>query len=185
MLTPADAVKTYILAKDGNRPFLMKQAFAENAELEIAVKTDAISFPGWAKGVGALEDILVRRFALDFENVYTFCLAEPPEAGCTHFACDLLVGMSAKGNGEIRVGCGRYNWYFGGQGRVEKLVVTVDVMKLLPAEALVESMAWLSALPYPWCRADEALERMPALDGLAEIETYLKRVWPLSLARRA
>ena len=42
MPTPADAVKTYILAKDGNRPFLMRQAFAENAELEIVVKTDAI-----------------------------------------------------------------------------------------------------------------------------------------------
>ena len=78
-----DAVKTYILAKDGNRPFLMSQAFAENAELEIVVKTDAISFPGSAKGVAALEDILVRRFGREFENVYTFCLAEPPGAGCT------------------------------------------------------------------------------------------------------
>ena len=27
MLAPADAVKTYILAKDGNRPFLMSRAF--------------------------------------------------------------------------------------------------------------------------------------------------------------
>jgi hypothetical protein len=185
MPTPADAVKTYILAKDGNRPFLMSQAFAQNAELEIVVKTDAISFPGSAKGIAALEDILVRRFGLEFENVYTFCLAEPPGTGCTHFACYLLVGMSAKANGQIRVGCGRYDWYFGGQGQVEKLVIAVDVMKVLPAEALAASMTWLSALPYPWCSADEALKRMPALDGLAEIETYLKRVRPLSLARQA
>src|ERR1700761_2965509 len=133
MPTPADAVKTYILAKDGNRPFLMSQAFAQNAELEIVVKTDAISFPGSAKGIAALEDILVRRFGLEFENVYTFCLAEPPGAGCTHFACYLLVGMSAKANGQIRVGCGRYDWYFGGQGQVEKLVLGVDAMKGLPA----------------------------------------------------
>ena len=182
MLAPSDAVKTYILAKDGNRPFLMRQAFAENAELEIVVKTDAISFPGSAKGLAALEDILVRRFGLEFENVYTFCLAEPPEAECAHFACHLLVGMSARANGQIRVGCGRYDWYFGGQGRVEKLVVTVDVMKVLPAEALAASMDWLSALPYPWCRADEALKRMPALDGLAEITAYLKQVRPMCVA---
>ena len=183
MSTPANAVKTYILAKDGNRPFLMRQAFAENAELEIVVKTDAISFPGSAKGIAALEDILVRRFGLEFENVYTFCLAKPPEAACRHFACHLLVGMSAKANGQIRVGCGRYDWYFGGQGQVEKLVIAVDVMKVLPAAALAASMTWLSALPYPWCSTDEALKCMPALDGLAEIETYLKQVQPLSLAR--
>jgi hypothetical protein len=33
MLTAADAVHTYILAKDGNRPFLMQQAFADDAEV--------------------------------------------------------------------------------------------------------------------------------------------------------
>ncbi len=180
MPTPADAVKTYILAKDGNRPFLIRQAFAENAALEMVVKTDAISFPGSAKGVAALEDILVRRFGFDFENVYTFCLAEPPEAGCVHFACHLLVGMSAKANGQIRVGCGRYDWYFGGQGQVEKLVVTVDVMKVLPADELSASMGWLSTLPYPWCSADEALRRMPASQGLAEIKAYLAEVRPLA-----
>jgi hypothetical protein len=182
MPTPADAVKTYILAKDGNRPFLISRAFAENAELRMVVKTDAITFPASAKGIGALEDILVRRFGFDFENVYTFCLAEPPEAACTHFACHLLVGMSAKDNGQIRVGCGRYDWHFGGRGLVEKLVVTVEVMKVLPAEALGAAMTWLSALPYPWCGADEALKRMPALDGLAEIRACLKEVRPISVA---
>ena len=58
MSTPSDAVSTYILAKDGNRPFLMRPVFAEDAELEMVVKTDAISFPSSAKGVSAIEDIL-------------------------------------------------------------------------------------------------------------------------------
>jgi hypothetical protein len=160
----------------------MKQAFAENAELEMVVKTDAISFPSSAKGIAALEDILVRRFGFDFENVYTFCLSEPPEAGCRHFACYLLVGMSAKANGQIRVGCGRYDWYFGGRGQVEKLVIAVEVMKVLPADALAASMTWLSALPYPWCSADEALRRMPASDALAEIKAYLEEARPISVA---
>src|SRR5262249_31277279 len=98
MPTPADAVKTYILAKDGNRPFLMRQAFAEGAELEIIVKTDAISFPSSTKGIAALEDVVVRKFGVDFENVFTFCLAEPPTGPCRHFPCHWLVGMSSRGS---------------------------------------------------------------------------------------
>jgi hypothetical protein len=87
MPTPAEAIRTYILAKDGNRPFLMREVFAENAELEVVVKTDAISFPGTAKGLGDLENILVRRFGIESENVYTFCLSEPSGADRVRFQC--------------------------------------------------------------------------------------------------
>ncbi|MBR0754190.1 hypothetical protein JQ604_18550 [Bradyrhizobium jicamae] len=180
MPTPFDVVKVYILAKDGNRPFLMKQAFAENAELEMIVKTDAISFPSSAKGVVALEDILVRRFGIDYENVFTFCLTEPPAVPCEYFPCHWLVGMSAKANGQIRVGCGRYDWYFGASGHVEKLVIAIEVMKVLAADELSACMAWLSALPYPWCSAGEAMKRMPALQGLADIKAYLMEARPLA-----
>ena len=50
-INAADAISTYILAKDSNRPQLMKHAFAGDCELEMAVKTDAISFPNSAKGL--------------------------------------------------------------------------------------------------------------------------------------
>ncbi|MGY8668700.1 hypothetical protein Q3C01_40915 [Bradyrhizobium sp. UFLA05-109] len=179
MLTPANAVTTYILAKDGNRPFLMRKAFAENAELEMVVKTDAISFPSSARGVASLEDILVRRFGVDYENIFTFCLAEPPATECVNFSCHWLVGMSGKGNGPVRIGCGRYDWRFGSQGRVEKLIITIDVMKVLPPDSLSPAMVWLSALSYPWCSADEALQRIPALDLLAEIRSYLLQIPPI------
>ena len=182
MPTPADAIETYMRAKDGNRPFLMQRAFAENAALEMVVKTDAISFPSSAKGVAALADVLVRRFSLDYENVYTFCLNEPPATPCRSFACHWLVGMSAKLGGAIRVGCGRYDWHFGADGRVERLVISVDVMKMLRPQKLSATMTWLSALPYPWCRADEAMTLMPASDGLAEIKAYLEQVRPLAPA---
>jgi hypothetical protein len=182
MPTPADALKAYILAKDGNRPFLMRQAFAEDAELEIIVKTDAISFPGSAKGLAAIEDVLVRKFAVDFENVFTFCLTEPPVTPCRHFACHWLVGMVARSNGQIRVGGGRYDWHFGADGRVEKLVIVIDVMKVLAADELSPSMTWLSALPCPWCSAGEAAKRMPATQGLAEIQSYLLEVCSLAPA---
>ncbi|MDH8318903.1 hypothetical protein QIG98_27885, partial [Klebsiella pneumoniae] len=68
------------LAKDGNRPFLMQRAFDANAELEMVVKTDAISFPSTARGVKAIADVLVHRFGIDYENVYTVCLSRPSDA---------------------------------------------------------------------------------------------------------
>jgi hypothetical protein len=179
MPTPADAVHTYILAKDGNRPFLIQRAFAEDAELRIVLKTDAIAFPSAAKGRRAIEDIVVRRFNVDYENVFTFCLAEPPTARRAHFPCHWLVGMSAKADGRLRVGSGRYDWHFDGQGRVEKLVITAEAMKVLPADKLAAVMDWLSALPYPWCSADQALARLPAVEELGEVEAYLKQAGPI------
>ena len=77
MPSPFEAVSAYFHAKDGNRPFLMRHAFAEDIALEMVVKTDAISFPSSAKGLPEIEQTLCRRFANDFENVYTFCLARP------------------------------------------------------------------------------------------------------------
>ena len=65
----------------------MKQAFAENVELEMVVKTDAISFPNTASGLSAVEDVMVRRFDVDYENIYTFCLSQPPEAAKPRFQC--------------------------------------------------------------------------------------------------
>jgi hypothetical protein len=181
MSTPSDAVSTYILAKDGNRPFLMKRAFAEDAELEMVVKTDAISFPSAAKGLSAIEDILVRRFGLDYENVYTFCLSQPSDADRLHFPCHWLVGMSARNGCQIRIGCGRYDWYFrpNEECHVERLVIAIDVMKVLPAAELATTMNWLSSLPYPWCTPDDAVRNVPAIEGVAEIEAYLRQIRPI------
>jgi len=176
MPTPDEAVRTYILAKDGNRPFLMKQAFAEDAELETVVKSDAISFPSAAKGLDTLEDVLVRRFNADNENIFTFCLSEPAEADRLRFQCHWLVGMSVKATGQLRVGCGTYDWHFDDEGKVAKLVINIEVMKILSGEGLGEMMRWLSSLPYPWCGQRQALRSIPAQEGFDEIAAYLKRV---------
>jgi hypothetical protein len=53
------------------------------------------------------------------------------------------------------------------------------VMKILPASELAASMDWLSSLPYPWCSSDEAVRDIPDIEGIAEIETYLKQVRPI------
>jgi hypothetical protein len=178
MSSPSDAVSTYIRAKDGNRPFLMRLAFAADSELETVVKTDAISFPSSASGLSTIEDVLVRRFNIDYENIHTFCLSRPSEYDRRHFACHWLVGMSAKRDGQLRVGCGRYDWYFAADrsGLVEKLVITIDVMNTFPATEIAATMNWLSGLPYPWCTPDNAIKAMPEIAGLAAIETYLRQV---------
>ena len=178
MPSPCEAVSTYFHAKDGNRPFLMRRAFAENVQLEMVVKTEAISFPSSANGLAAIEEILGRRFANDFENVYTFGLTLPTEANRHHFPCHWLVGMSAKNNGAIRVGSGRYDWYFSSDARclVEKLIITIDEMQILPADELDRIMGWIASLPYPWCKPDQAMRKMPGIHGLAPIERYLREV---------
>jgi hypothetical protein len=163
MSGPFEAVSTYFFAKDGNRPH------------------DAVSFPESAKGVDAIEDILGRRFANDFENVYTFGLTRPTAANRHHFPCHWLVGMSAKNNGALRVGCGRYDWYFTPDDRclVERLIITIDEMCVLSEAKLDDLMTWLSGLPYPWCTPEEAARTMPRIEGLAAIEKYLKEIHPI------
>ena len=174
-INAADAISTYILAKDSNRPQLMKHAFAGDCELEMAVKTDAISFPNSAKGLEQITQILVTNFGDQYENVRTFCLSRPNSEYLPHFRCDWLVGMSARQGGAVRVGCGHYGWHFGAgtDGRVKKLVIDIEVMGVLPAGETEPIMQWLAALPYPWCSNIQALENIPAIDGLRPIEGFL------------
>ena len=84
MQTPSEAIQTYLRAKDENRPHLMKRVFAETAELEMTVETDAISFPPLTVGVDEITRVLVRDFDQINENVYTFCLTNPRRAASIH-----------------------------------------------------------------------------------------------------
>lgn len=176
MPSPYDAVTAYFHAKDGNRPFLMRRAFAPDVQLEMVVKTEAISFPSTAQGLAEVEEVLVRRIATDFENVYSFGLARPTEADRLRFSCPWLVAMSARSDGALRVGVGRYDWQFSPDARclVEKLVITIDVMQVLPAAELDRIIGWVAGLPYPWCRPDEVIATMPANEALSPIARYLK-----------
>ena len=82
--------------------------------------------------------------------------------------------MSAKATGQLRVGCGRYDWHFNEGGKVAKLLINVDVMKVLPDTELDAVMRWLSSIPHPWCSADQALKSIPAHLDLSEIEAHLQ-----------
>ena len=171
-------IETYIRAKDENRPFLMRRVFAENATLQMVVKTEAISFPPNSRGRELITDTLVRRFAQTYENVHTFCLAQPPRDSDIKFSCNWLVGMSEKDARSVRVGYGRYDWLFTATvpRLVEQLTITVEAMQSLEPTHLGSVMNWLSGLPQPWCEPQRALRAAPALDALRSLQQYIDRI---------
>jgi len=177
MPTPAEAIETYLRAKDGNRPHLLARAFAADATLEMVVHTSVISFPPLTQGREALARVVAGDFGRAYENVYTFCLCAPPPADANPFSCPWLVGLSAKADGGVRVGCGRYDWHFrpAAGGLVERLAITIEAMQALPAADLPAVADWLAALPWPWCPPARARAAMPGLAGLAPIAAWLDR----------
>ncbi len=175
-LYPAAAISAYILAKDGNRPHLMPEAFTEGARLTMDVRTDTIAFPQATVGREGITDVLVRRFNQAYENVYTFCLGAPPLAPVPQFEGGWLVVMSEKATGRLRTGSGRYAWTFDADtGLVSELVITIHGMLVLPPELVPMAMGWARTLPYPWCPLDLADSTMPALPQLQPLRELLLR----------
>ena len=179
--TPEQVLRTYFHAKDENRPHLMAMAFAETAVLETVVKTGAISFPPVSRGLAPITDVLVRKFAQTYENVYSFYLERPgPAAPLAGFSCDWLVGMSDKESGRARVGCGRYDWRFqpAAPHLADRLVITIEAMQVLSPELLDPILRWLTGLPYPWCPAGTILTTAPGIADLEPVLGYLGRRHP-------
>jgi hypothetical protein len=170
-------IHTYFRAKDENRPHLMCQVFSVDATLEMTVKSEAISFPATATGLAAITEVLVSSFNQKYENIYSFCVGGPqPELGSTRFSCDWLVGMSEKGSGELRVGCGRYDWSWSGvSGLADRLKITIETMQALPPDCLGPVYDWLLHTPYPWCTADTAASHTPRIAALDPVIQYITR----------
>ena len=168
---------TYVRAKDENRPFLMREVFCETAVLETVVKTAAISFPSMSQGLAPITDVLVRKFAQTYENVYSFYLERPPQlTPLTSFSCDWMVGMSEKEGSRGRVGCGRYDWRFQRKEPhlADRLVITIEEMQVLTADRFDNVLKWLGDLPYPWCPAHTILETAPAICELGRVLKYVE-----------
>ena len=61
----------------------MARAFAPDAVLKMALRTQAIAFPPESHGLAAITDTLVRKFGQTYDNVFTFYLSRPrPASGC-------------------------------------------------------------------------------------------------------
>jgi hypothetical protein len=179
--TPETLVRNYLRAKDENRAHLISSVFCESACLEMRVKTQDISFPAVSQGSATIADVLARRFNQSYENIYTFCLDKPAAESANSppavFACDWLVGMSEKANGNVRVGCGRYEWIFQQKPpyRVERLIITIETMQTIPDHWMPKILKWLLALDYPWSSAQAVCRSAPEIKLLAPVLRYLGR----------
>ena len=145
--TLAAHVRTYIRAKDEYRPHLMQLAFAETATLEIVVGTQEIAFPPMTHGRAAITEVLVRRFAKQYENVYTFCLNDAPSADSLGFKFCWLVVMSEKDSGHLRVGHGHYDWSWSPTRSplVDRLTIIIERMEAFPASLADQAFDWVES----------------------------------------
>jgi hypothetical protein len=176
-MTPEVVLRSYFRAKDENRPHLLADVFTADAELVIRNQSENIAFPAFTRGRAAIAEVLVRSFALAYENVYSFYLARPMP-GIHEFACPWLVTMSERSSsGGVRVGCGTYEWSFDPNAghRANRLVVIIDAMQVLPPTESERVFAWLRTLDYPWSSPEAVLKSMPTCELLSPIVRFLKR----------
>jgi hypothetical protein len=175
-LAPEAVLRGYFHAKDENRPHLLENVFASDVELVIRNQSTNISFPAVTQGRSAVAEVLVRSFTLSYENVYSFYLSSPPP-DVREFACPWLVGMSERSSGEVRVGCGTYDWTFEphAPNAASRLVITIEAMQVLPATESEAVFAWLRAQSYPWSSPEAALRGIPANAALSPIARFLGR----------
>ncbi|HEY9318904.1 MULTISPECIES: hypothetical protein [Achromobacter] len=168
-------LRDYFHAKDENRPHYMSRAFADNAVLKMALRTQAIAFPPESHGLAAIADTLVRKFGQTYDNVYTFYLSRPaPDACLPDYQCDWIVAMTEKATGNVRVGCGRYDWKFQASPyRATDLTITIETMVTLPPGDTAAVFGWLLALDYPWTNAARVVASAPPLEALAPVVHYL------------
>lgn len=176
MQTPSDTIEMYLLAKDGNRPHLIERAFAGGALLRMDVRQGDMDFPPVAHGRDAIAETLVRRFGRTYENVYSFCLADPPDPACAEFHCSWLVAMTEKDSRAVRLGCGQYHWRFAPGSRLaQELSIVVDSMQTLPPSDIHVVMPWIAALSRPWCGADKAMVTAPSIPSVRAVLEALAR----------
>jgi hypothetical protein len=173
--TPRAILRGYFHAKDENRPALLDEVFCPHAELRVVNSAADMGFPALTRGRDDIADVLVRRFAQTYENIYSFYLASPPERA-VRFSCPWLVGMTEKESRCVRVGCGDYAWTFQEEAPflARELVITMHAMQVLPPDHFTRVFGWLRALQYPWSSRADAAARAPSLTLLDPVLEFLR-----------
>jgi hypothetical protein len=174
--TPTSVLRNYFHAKDENRPAVLREVFTADATLAIANRSAAIDFPATTTGRDEIARVLVSDFARMYEDVYSYAMGRPAE-GASPVSCDWLVVMTAKDDRSVRVGCGRYDWFFGpaGDGLATRLVITIEAMQVLRGADAPVVYHWAKNLEYPWSAPAAALAHAPDLPALAPVLRYLAR----------
>jgi len=177
MKNKSEAIRRYVFAKDNNRPYLLDDAFTENATVQMHVQTESIAFPPSLTGREAITDTLVRQFNQQYENIYTLCIGTEPEIVAQDFSCNWFVVMSEKQTRSLRVGCGRYDWRFGHtDNKIQSLTVTIDLMETATLSSLTPVLEWVSGLPYPWCELSAIAKERPDSASVVAVVNHLVRM---------
>jgi len=170
-------LRDYFRGKDENRPLYIERAFAPDAKLDMALRTEAIAFPARTQGSAAIADVLARDFGRRYDNVHTYAMDRPErDAVLPEYHCNWLVVMTEKDTARVRVGCGGYDWRFEVESpyRVSALTITIEAMLVLPAASRDAIYAWVDVLPYPWCDPVSAVHDAPSVEALRPVLDYLR-----------
>ena len=155
------AIRSYIRAKDNNKPHLMGGLFEDSASLTMEVKTDKIAFPSETNGLCSITNVLVKDFNQKYDNVYTFCMTDSAINDENMTLCKWAVVMTDKENETIRIGFGDYKWTFDND-LVSQLTIVIEKMIVLEKDYSKEVFSWVDKLVYPWCDSINFLKEAPS-----------------------
>ena len=167
------ALDLYIRAKDQNRPFLLTEAFVDQARFDLQLSED-IEFG--RRAAGQRPETVAETVAVigaQFLDVFTTTVTESVVDASNSLACHWLAGLVGREEEQLFVNWGRYLFSFGPESRVRRLQVSFDGGTVLPAGSQAQTLSWLSQLPSPLCSAKELLTGIPELEALEPLRGFV------------
>lgn len=160
-------LECYLRAKDQNRPELIAECFAPDAELTFSIATDDIDFPRSVAGAPAIAKTLVADFGDRFDCCLTYYVCAAPKLD-SHGVCTMpwLVAMRQKDNDALRLGKGTYRWRIGrvsgGMDRIVQLHIAIERMDVINDPGSIKLRGLQASLSYPWLAPGELAQGMAA-----------------------
>lgn len=167
-----ELITAYIQAKDENRPWYLTKVFSSDAVLEMKVESDVIDFPAEVFGREAIPDILVKNFSQTYDNVFTFVFDDSVTYDGMKLSCMWLVIMTKKDDGSLRVGYGKYTWYFkpnSNQFLVPKLRIEIISMNEFPLSFMDSIYNCVEVMPYPWIQKSDCKKLVHSIPDLSDL----------------
>jgi len=172
-----DALNRYIDGKDNNRPAVLKALYCSDAVLAFSLDDQSMSFPTRVEGAQEIAKVLSGDFNQRYQRVKTWYLTQPVADGTDQVTEQpWLVMMQEKASGDIRIGCGFYNWRF--ETNCNPLQVSahhIHIHTMLSFPSTRES--WLielqQSLAYPWSSVDLVEAQIAPYSELDSIVRYL------------
>lgn len=152
-------VNGYLKAKDENKPNLMESIFEEDAVLIMNVQSQNIDFPSRVQGCAQISKILVEDFAVQYEDVYSFCLEESLHITNDELSVDWFVCMRDKKTKDLKLGQGKYKWQFNSNKKVKLLEIDINKMHILLKKQSSKVFEWINKIPTKWVLKESLVEQ--------------------------